>query len=189
MKEKLLKYQNGKLHHQLIFSIPAGKDVCGMECPGCYAMKFQRLYPNVLPYRERMLAYSKQDAFVDQIVQEIISCKKPLVAVRIHESGEFYSQDYIDKWVTIAKALPTVKFYTFTKRLKDFNFSKMLNLPNFVVIDSLAFNGLNYAKLEDLDRSKMICPSTLDKTKKCGIDCDYCWTKQAQIDSVQFVKH
>ena len=53
--EKLLKYENMKLKNQMIFTLPATKDVCGRECPGCYAIKAQKRFPKtVLPYRQRM---------------------------------------------------------------------------------------------------------------------------------------
>lgn len=188
MKEKLLKYENGKLKQQLIFSIPASKEICGRECPGCYAMKFQKVYPAVLPYRERRYQASTQDTFTQIIIDEITTCKKPLLAVRIHESGEFYSQDYINKWVSIAKQLPNIKFYAFTKRLKDFNFKQLITLSNVTIIDSLQHGKLNYDKLSKLDQTKFICPATLNKTN-CDSVCGYCWSKQAQLVTPQFVKH
>ena len=186
---KLLKYENSKLHHQLIFSIPAGQKVCGMDCPGCYAMKFQRIYPTVLPYRERMYQASLRDDFVPNIIAEIQACKKPLVSVRLHESGEFYSQEYVDKWYAIASALPSVKFYTFTKRLTHFNFTNIMQLPNFILINSLHTGKLNYDKLANLPTNIPICPATTGKVL-CGIDCSYCFTKgSADVTGISFVKH
>ena len=186
---KLLKYGNAKLNNQLIFSIPANKAICGRECPGCYATKFQRLYPNVLPSRETKYQASLQADFTQAIIDEVNSCKKTITAVRIHESGEFYSQTYIDNWQHIATSLPKIQFYAFTKRMKDFNFSALMSLPNVVIIDSIMHGPLNYAKAADLKPGVFICPATQNKTTDCGIDCDYCWTKTAQQNSVQFVKH
>jgi len=184
---KLLKYENGKLHNQLIFTLPAIQEVCNRTCKGCYAIKFQRLYPSVLPYRNRMLAASKQKDFTSQVISEIKACKKKVVAIRIHESGEFYSQEYINKWYTIASSFPSMPFYTFTKRLADFDFSKLSSLPNFVLINSLQHGSLNYGKLSTLDKSKFICP--YGTSIRCGIECNYCWTKKAQQQCPQFVKH
>lgn len=182
---KLLKYENSKLKNQLIFNLPVSKAVCGRTCKGCYALKAQVRFPKtVLPYRERMYAASLQQDFETQIVADIASCKKPVKAVRIHESGEFYSQAYIDKWYSIAKTIPTTQFYAFTKRIKDFDFTSIMSLPNVIIIDSLMYGGLNYDKLENLDKSRAICPAD-----SCGVNCSYCWTKQAQTEGVQFVKH
>ena len=185
----LLKYGNAKLHNTLVFNLPATKAVCGRECPGCYAIKFQRLYPNVLPYRNRMLEASQQPDFVDRISTDIKSCHKPFKFIRIHESGEFYSQEYINKWRSIAEAFPQYVFYAYTKRIKDFDFTRISSLPNFVLIDSLMHGGLNYAKLAQLSSSVFTCPATQSKTVRCGETCVYCMSKTAQTDGVQFVKH
>lgn len=187
--EKLLKYENAKLKHQLIFSMPAGKELCGRVCKDCYAIKFQKLYPSVLPYRQRRYEASLQPDFALRIITEIKACKKPLAAVRVHESSEFHSQAYIDQWVTITSALPHIKFYAFTKRLSDFDFSKLSALPNFVLINSLQFGGLNYAPVGKLPSSAFICPATQHKPVQCGISCTYCQTKVAQANGVCFVKH
>ena len=194
--EKMLKYENAKLKNQLIFTLPASKEVCGRECPGCYAMKAQVRFPKALEYRERMLGYTKDDTFEDTIVSEVQGNKKLLKAVRVHESGEMYSQDYIDKWYRIAKRLPDIKFYAFTKRLKQFNFDALMKLDNFVVIDSLKFNGLNYDKEDKIKvlaekYNAKICPATVkgSASTTCGVSCDYCWTKEAQNNGVLFIKH
>lgn len=194
--EKLLKYENAKLKNQLIFTLPASQEVCGRLCPGCYAHKAQVRFPKALAYRERMLEASKQQSFVGRIVNEILSFKKPLKAVRIHESGDMYSQDYIDKWENIARQLPHVKFYAFTKQMKKFDFSKIMALKNVVIIDSLMHNGLNYDtadKIKELakEKSSIICPATVlgNSISTCGVNCEHCWTKQAQSNGVLFIKH
>lgn len=186
---KLLKYGNAKLHNTLVFNLPAGMSTCNRICPGCYAIKFQKLYPNVLPYRNRMLEASQQPDFVTQISADIASCRKPFKYVRIHESGEFYSQDYIDKWYTITKSFPQYIFYAYTKRTADFDFTSLSSLPNFVLIDSLMHGGLNYAKSTQLSSSIFTCPATLSKTVRCGVECSYCMSKTAQHSGVQFVRH
>ncbi len=38
-------------------------------------------------------------------------------AVRIHMSGDFYSQDYFDMWLEICKENPDVEFWAYTKSL------------------------------------------------------------------------
>ena len=191
MQEKLLKWQNAKLRNQMIFTLPATMEVCNRKCPGCYAIKSQVRFPKALAYRERMLTYSKQDDFVDSIVAELAKSKRTIAAIRLHESGEFYSQAYIDKWVLIASKLPHLKFYTFTKRMKDFDFTALMQLPNFILIDSLMNGGLNYNTLDKLDHTKVICPATTAEKAICGVDCKYCWdsSKVAQKEGIQFVKH
>ena len=185
----LLTYQNSKLKHQLIFNLPVSHAICGRQCAGCYALKAQRRFPSVLASCERKYQASLLPTFASTIISEIANFKRPLTAVRLHSSGEFYSQAYIDQWVTIASALPHIKFYAFTKRLSDFDFTALSSLPNFILINSLQHGGLNYAPLTDLRSDLFTCPATLGRPVTCGITCRYCMSKQAQHHAPQFVKH
>lgn len=187
---KLLKYENSKLKNQFIFNLPVSKSICGRVCKGCYALKPQLRFPTtVLPSREAKYEASTKDSFTTEIVQELTKTRRKARIVRIHESGEFYSQDYIQKWEQIAKALPQFTFYAFTKRLKDFDFSAIKKLDNVVIIDSLQFGVLNYAKIETIaplakKTGARICPAT-----GCGTTCNYCMTKEAQNKGVLFERH
>ena len=184
-QEKLLKYENAKLKHQFIFNLPVSKAICGRQCPGCYALKAQVRFPNVvLPYRQRRYAAALEDSFVSRITKEITSSKRTLTAVRIHESGEFFSQAYLNKWLAIAEACPNTRFYAFTKRLKDFDFSKFMAMKNVVIIDSLMHSAINYGSANSLLPNVFTCPCV-----GCGTTCKYCMTKQAQSEGIQFVAH
>ena len=186
---KLLKYENNKLKQQFIFTLPAGMSTCNRICPGCYAMKSQVRFPAALDYRNRMLTASQQPDFADRIIAELSTTRRSARTVRLHESGEFYSQKYINFWLTIVTALPQFTFYAFTKRLADFNFSKLAALPNFVLINSLQHGGLNYAPLANLRSNVFTCPATTGHAVTCGITCKYCQTKKAQYNGIQFVIH
>ena len=183
----LLKYGNAKLNNTLVFNLPASNEVCGRICHNCYAIKAQRIYPNVLPYRTRMLEYSQQPNFVSTIINDINSCTKPFKYIRIHESGDFYSQDYINSWIDIASSFPQYTFYAYTKRLSEFDFSSFKSLPNVVLINSLHFGKLNYGKPGSEPVVAFVCPAT--KLTRCGIECTYCQTKQAQHNGVYFHIH
>ena len=191
---KLLTQGNHKLGKNIAsFSLPAGQDVCGRVCPGCYALKAQTQYPAVLPSRQTKLLASKKPNFVSLMVDSI-GCLKPEF-VRVHDSGEFYEQKYIDKWVDVAKQCPAVTHYAYTKRLKEFNFKQLLAQPNFVLIDSMHSGKLNYGKLEDKPKGMFLCPDYKGSSVKitgeqiCGGLCTYCMTKDAEATGVWFVKH
>ena len=185
----LLKYENDKLKQQFIFTLPAGMSTCARVCPGCYAMKSQVRFPAALAYRERMLAASRESDFAQRIISELSTTRRLARTVRIHESGEFYSQPYVNAWLTIASSLPNFTFYAFTKRIADFDFSKLSALPNFVLINSLQHGGLNYAPLAQLRTDVFTCPATAGHSVVCGVTCRHCMTKSAQSHGVQFVKH
>mgnify|MGYP003641175368 FL=1 len=111
----------------LNFSIPAFKTKAGKTtCPFaggcqkyCYAQKgnYTR-FPIVQELMEQKYLLSKQDNF-NTLMNEEIAKKKP-THVRIHDSGDFYSVKYLNKWVTIAKQNKNVIFYAYTKSIKFF---------------------------------------------------------------------
>ena len=188
--KKLIQWGNSKLPNILMFNIPATKEICGRECPGCYSHKAYKIYPNVLPAQEERYQATLQPDFVSNIRKEISSIKKPFKYFRIHASaGEFYSQPYLDSWVRIIKSLPNVMFYAYTKRKRDFDFSQLEALPNCIIIDSLKFGRINYGELSKAPAGAFICPHQKGSNVVCGKDCTYCMTKTAQSNSVYFVKH
>jgi hypothetical protein len=193
---KLIQQGNSKLVNQYMFNIPANAEICGRECPGCYAIKFYKMRETVRKGQDFRYEESKKDTFVQNINTELSAIKKKFKYVRVHgSSGEFYSQVYVDKWYEIAKTNKKITFYALTKRLKDFDFDKLKQLDNFVVIDSM-FNGkINYGTAEELsDRldTMFLCPATNKDTKDntiCGSTCVWCMSKVSQNNGVLFIKH
>ena len=109
------------------FSIPAYKTKEGkITCPFadscvkyCYAQKgnYTR-FPKVQELMEEKYKITKQDNFILLMNEEIR--KKKATHIRIHDSGDFYSIAYLNKWVDIAKANTDVIFYAYTKSIKFF---------------------------------------------------------------------
>jgi len=186
------------------FDLPVTEMVCGKKAVNtcmkdCYARKPQVQYPKCLPSRERKLAFSKSPSFTSWMLKAIETLKPKYF--RWHTSGEVYSQEYLDKIVTICKATnhisPHTRFYMYTKRLEDFDFTEALKLDNLVIIDSLMYDGLNFGVIDKAPKGSFICPDYKGsamriKTPKgpiCGLDCTYCMTKRAQDKGVYFVQH
>ena len=46
--------------------------------------------------------------------------------VRVHDSGDYYSKEYLLKWFEIAKKMPDIKFYSYTNNV---NMIKKLKYP------------------------------------------------------------
>jgi len=99
------------------FSLPAET-----TCPGatdlckeyCYAKKAERVWPNVLPSREKNYKESKRFKQFMWNLYSWLSLKQPIY-FRIHESGDFYSQEYFNTWCTIAYLFPEIKFLAYTQ--------------------------------------------------------------------------
>ena len=100
----------------------------------CYAQKgnYTR-FPIIQELMEKKYNISKQDNFVELMTNEIK--KKKAKYIRIHDSGDFYSIKYLNKWVQIAKDNKKVIFYAYTKSIKFF-VDGLLLPKNFKVIFS-----------------------------------------------------
>lgn len=182
---------------QLIWSLPRGKTCIGAgEClKWCYEIKIERMYKNATDSRERNLEASKRESFVKEVVDYIERSKRRIV--RIHESGDFYNQKYLNKWIRIATLLPEIIFYAFTKSFQ-LDFSKCPE--NLIIIQSYGSkfdNKINkkgntsrvIQSLEELKKGEYLCPYH-DKTKftRCGECCDYCFNDR-RPKHVAFLKH
>ena len=49
--------------------------------------------------------------------------------LRIHESGDFFSQDYFDAWLSVTRRNPDIIFYAYTKSLKYWA-NRIMDIPN-----------------------------------------------------------
>jgi hypothetical protein len=162
-----------------IFSIPAVK-----TCPGstalcrkyCYAKKAEELFPNVVGKRQRNLALIKTSSFVPAIIAELKD--SPLMPYfRIHESGDFYSQEYLEKWYEIIRAFPEKTFLAFTKAFTlDFSGKpKNLKLYYSVFPDScnVPRGGKKAITTITYKTFKGVNPA-IGKAVKCSGYCDTC---------------
>lgn len=188
---KLVQEGNSKLKDAgiLMFNLPAGKETCGRVCAGCYAIKEQTRWPSVVVGRARRLEASKDASFPTRISAELAKRKQRPKYFRVHSSGDFYSQEYVNNWITIAQQNPDIIFYAYTKRKKKFDFTALQALPNFVLINSLQYKRLNYGKLADAPANAYICPDTKGSTTSCGVQCTYCMDKHAEQAAPYFIEH
>lgn len=184
---------NGKLSHDiLIFNLPA-IDTCPNcdDCKDtCYARKPELRYPAVKPCRNQNLSASKKTDFVDRMVFTIMTAvsKHGVKAVRVHESGDFYSQSYAASWSLIQhqvkKLYPEVIFFAYTKspyRPQGFN-----------IVESILPDGeINYGPRDEIillarKYGAKICPYGIAKrTLTCGVECKAC----QKFNRVVFVQH
>ena len=128
---KMKKSKNAKVYN---FGIPAKETCIGAdECKKyCYAAKGFYLWPSAKNAQHRRWAATQKNDFPELMLEDIIWSEA--THIRIHDSGDFYSKEYLMKWIKIIEALPHVKFYAYTKMLPLF---LHLKLPeNFTVIFS-----------------------------------------------------
>ena len=184
---KRMPLGNSKLHSMLVFDLLAGKKgACKFDCAGCYAKKAYR-YDNPLLYQT--VNYFMALFYTDKL--EILLRKQlentRLKTVRIHSSGDFFSDKYIKMWESIMKNYPQIKFYAYTKMKDTFDFTNIQKLDNFNLIDSFAtieekkvFNFGDTKHIETLvNNGYFLCPATKTDWKgKCNKECFYCITNE-----------
>jgi hypothetical protein len=115
------------------FGIIANKSLEGRKtCPfakgclgadyKCYAQKGAYAWPSVKNAYNRRYKLTRQNNFV-AIINHAIK-KRKVDVLRLHDSGDFYSLEYLNKWVQIANDNKNVIFYAYTKSIPFFKPSK-----------------------------------------------------------------
>jgi hypothetical protein len=148
---KISNSSNGKF---LVFNfgIPAYQSATGLKtCPmagicadGCYATQGAYTWSNVAQAYEYRLAESLKSEFVD-VMSVLIDRKIAIatrkgkqLAIRIHDSGDFYSIKYVKRWLAIIAKFPQVQFYAYTKQVALFTAMQARGIisSNFTLIYS-----------------------------------------------------
>lgn len=157
------------------FSIPAGNDkITGkITCPFagkcfedfCYAKKGFYNMPNVEKALSERHKATRESDFVDRITNEISKVKNDRqIYVRIHDSGDFYSPAYFEKWLNIAYKNPNVRFYAYTK---SHSFIRGRQLPeNMDLIYSLGSKNDQLINLKTERHSKIF--QSMEEMEKEG---------------------
>lgn len=160
---KMKRSQNGKYSRIFNFTIPAFQTKEGFRtCPmagvcasGCYAKMGAYVWPKVYAKHAENLALTQTESFVSAMSDEIKRVKPDLV--RIHDAGDFYSAEYLDKWLKIIQSFPNVQFYAYTKSVSLIKSAGILP-SNFTVIFSLG--GKEDSKIDPTtDRHSRVFPS------------------------------
>lgn len=130
---------NAKLSKTIAtFSIPAGRTCPGaMDCRSmavekdgkltikdgkstvfrCFAASQEVIYPSTYRARQHNLRALRACKTKGQMAKLIMASLPKTEYVRTHVSGDFFSQMYFDAWMLVARSLPDVLFYAYTKSL------------------------------------------------------------------------
>ncbi len=132
--------------HIFNFGIPAFRSSTGFAtCPnatqcvvGCYAKSGAYLWSTVAKAYEYRLAVTQSNDFVAQVCAEIDKVVKNKksgdILIRVHDSGDFYSAEYLSKWLSVAD------HYASNKRVSFYAYTKMVTLVKSTKVpDNFAF--------------------------------------------------
>ena len=138
----------------------------------CYAMKAERMYKSVLPYRNRQLHYwTNTDArtIADNFIAVIR--KKKVKALRFSEAGDFYNQANLYKFTQVCQLikakLPELRIYGYSAR-HDLDFTE---LKKYAVIQGSGFVISNaFTVVNEIDTSKPFCKGDCKTCNLCQFE-------------------
>lgn len=136
IRPKKLLTQNSELKPDGIFNwtLPAfgvtlsngtNMNVCpnaGACASFCYARSGTYNFSNVKRRHVQNLEYILEDpdGWFNQMLEEVQKPKMKGKHIRIHDAGDFFSEDYLHLWIRIAELTPDVTFYCYTKEVTLF---------------------------------------------------------------------
>jgi hypothetical protein len=180
---------NSKVGEVLTFSLPSQ-----ITCPGmsvwcqkrCNINKLERLRPSCRKAYERNLLFAKNPKLFSEIVK--LSLANDIPGIRIHVSGDFFCEEYIDSWVQICSAFPQTKFWAYTrswtvpKLLTTLEKLRLIsNVQLFGSTDpSMSLPPVNWRVAfvnKDMRASGLCCPQQEDRLSSC-LKCGYCFRKE-----------
>jgi hypothetical protein len=188
----VLSFGNRKLPKDIaIFNLPRlitctdSTELCRKVC---YAKKAEReCFPACKPQRMRNLFLSYRHDFVESMIKEISGSGRK--KVRIHESGDFYNQEYLEKWFKIIRALPDVIFVAYTKSVLEYK-----NKPNNMILffsadnSTMLWNMMWYKENKYKNAMAYIDMEMGEHCPGSCKTCDRCYHKETAVDTV-FKQH
>lgn len=158
---RFFKYGNLKLDVNIArFTLPE-VITCSSNCPGCYAKKMP--YKNVKIFRLSNLIITlyalSNKTFHDKLLQVIhkelerhkAHCNKlhRVPIFRFHDSGDIFSEYYLQFMIEIVVQNPDIKFYGYTKNKEAYSVYKLIKerikFKNFNIVNSIIENSfMNY---------------------------------------------
>lgn len=84
----------------------------------CFAASDELLYPATFAarrYNFELLRPLRSSAAIAQLI--MASLPKKMDVMRVHVSGDFFSRNYFDAWMQVARQRPDTTFYAYTKSL------------------------------------------------------------------------
>lgn len=147
----------------------------------CYARSGTFQFSNVKAAHRRNLEATINDlhGWRDEVIDELKHKKfRGGKSVRIHDSGDFYSPDYLVAWFDIARATPDVLFYAYTKEVHVAKSFESLRPSNFAILFSKG--GKQDHLINETDRHAEVFPD-----RESLLAAGYMDQEDSDLDAVQ----
>lgn len=150
-----------------IVVLPDGKrfNTCpsaGVCAKHCYALRGTFMFRNVRAAHLRNLTYVLEDlnGWSMDMAHEVSHPKFRGAHVRIHDGGDFFSDEYLQAWLDIARDTPDTTFYAYTKEIERFRRLVEPDCPpNFKYVYS--YGGKHDNLITDSDRRCDVFPDEI----------------------------
>jgi Gene product 88 len=182
---------NAKLAGEIYtFSLPAGH-----ACPGalrcmakadretgklqdgssqsfrCFAAGDESRYPNVRRVRWHNFDLLKGKTLEEMAALILDSLPADAKLVRLHVSGDFFSDNYFLAWMVVAKAKPETLFYTYTKSLPTWLRHRSSVPANFKLTASEGGKHDDLIESESLKSAKVLF--SIEEARELGLEIDH----------------
>ncbi|MGV9836545.1 GP88 family protein [Nocardia niigatensis] len=142
----------------------------------CYARQGTYLWPSVRAKHQANLQFVLDDlpGWTEAMTAELGAARFQGAWIRIHDAGDFFSDDYLRAWLQVMSAHPGISFYAYTKEIDRFRrLVEPAPPPNFAWVYS--YGGTQDARLTPQDRVADVFPDEQAITE-AG------WSSQAASD-------
>lgn len=121
----------------------------------CYAASLEALYANVYNLHKQNTEELRGLDKIGMVNKLTEALPTNTGGVRIHTSGDFFSQDYFDAWVAIATKNPNIRFYAYTKAI-PYWVARINEIPHNLVLTA-SYGGTH----DDLIDSHLLRSATV----------------------------
>jgi predicted transcriptional regulator len=154
----------------------------------CYGNVYAFRYGNVIARYKHNLALTKRGKFVFLVVSQIR--RRNIKHIRIHTIGDFYNQEYFDKWCEIARMCPETKILAYTR---NWELDASHTPDNFIIYYSVDYStkrfnptisrlAITFKAPPDVTEYKHleIIPGAKVCSSRCHF-CKFCWTGSSNV--------
>jgi hypothetical protein len=205
MNKLFFGFGNAKLSETIAtFSLPAGWTCpCAKDCLSkadrntgkisdgknaefrCYAASAECAYTAVRKSRwgnfETLKAVKTIDGMTDILAKNI---PENISKVRIHASGDFFSENYFKAWLNVAKLFPTIIFYGYTKRVGFMVKYKDQMPANFRLVASWGGTEDHLIEKHGIKSARVVFSEA--EAEKLGLELDHHDDHAYSADNISF---
>jgi len=180
-----------------VVSCPSLAEGEGMVCSDCYAKRGRYGHTSSRKaHIRRMVAFLADPALWRRAVtgQAMGAVTEH---IRLHDSGDFFSTEYLQGWIDVARQVPEVSFFAPTRTWRDETFLPLLQeanaLPNFVVRPSAMIIDGEEFEVEGLAGATLVtmgegtCPAANEHSNCEEVGCRKCWDHSETM--IRFTRH